>query len=110
MSLLIVSLAIAAVSLSAATLTLGSDSTIVTPGETVTITATISGLGAAAAPSLGTFDGALSFDPALVGVDSDGIIFTDLLGAIDGGEAVPFTGDRDSSIEIAALSVLGANQ
>ncbi|MEM8996638.1 MAG: hypothetical protein AAGF23_17770 [Acidobacteriota bacterium] len=108
--LFIVSGSVATVSVPAATLTLGSALATVTPGETVTITATVSGLGAAGAPSLGTFDVTLFFDPALVGLDSGDVSFSDSLGAIDGGEAAPFVAPGGGSIEIAALSVLTASQ
>ncbi|MEM8998595.1 MAG: hypothetical protein AAGF23_27675, partial [Acidobacteriota bacterium] len=47
---------------------------------------------------------------ALVGLDSDDVTISDLLGSIDGGEAAPFLVDGGGSIEIAALSVLTSDQ
>ncbi len=96
--------------LGAATIEVSASSPMVNPGETVDITVTLSGLGAGAPPSAGTFDMTLVFDPAIFELDPLSVVTTLELGDPAMGESLITVNPSAVDLEVFALSLLPAVQ
>ncbi|REJ74499.1 MAG: hypothetical protein DWQ36_20570 [Acidobacteria bacterium] len=89
-----------------ATLEVSASEALVNPGETVEITVSITGLGDAAPPSLGTYDLSLVFDPAVFAYEMGSLEPTDFLGDGDLAEALYTVSAGAGDVEVVALSLL----